>query len=63
MSKNKQAYQLTLESDQMGFVREAQERYDIADEDKVMRIILDYVITSPDLHETIFSQTRCLRCD
>ena len=63
MSKNKQAYQLTLESDQMEFVREAQERFDIADEDKVMRIILDYVITSPDLHTNIFSETRCLRCD
>ena len=63
MSKDKQAYQLTLETDQMAFVREAQERYEIADEDKVMRIIMDYVMTSPDLHETIFSQTRCLRCD
>ena len=63
MAKNKETYQLTLETDQMVFIREAQERYEIADEDKVMRIIMDYVMTSPDLHETIFSQTRCLRCD
>ena len=63
MAKNKETYQLTLETDQMVFVREAQERYEIADEDKVMRIIMDYVMTSPDLHEAIFSQTRCLRCD
>ena len=63
MSKNKETYQVTLETDQMDFIHEAQERYDIPDEDKVLRIIMDYVLTSPDLHETIFTQTRCLRCD
>jgi hypothetical protein len=63
VSKDKQTYEITLERDQMAFITEAKERYDIADEDKVMRIIMDYVITSPDLHATIFTQTRCLRCD
>jgi len=63
MSKNKGTYQITLETDQMAFIREAKNRYDITDEDKVMRIIMDYVMTSPDRHTSIFTQTRCLRCD
>lgn len=63
MSKNKETYQITLEIDQMAFIRQARERYKILDEDKVMRIIMDYVITSPELHTTIFTQQRCLRCD
>lgn len=63
MSKNKGTYQITLETDQMAFIQEAKKRYDITDEDKVVRIIMDYVMTSPDLHTSIFTQTRCLRCD
>ena len=63
MPKNKETYQIILETDQMAFIREAKERYAIADADKVVRIIMDYVITSPNLHGTIFTQTRCLRCD
>lgn len=62
-SKNKASYPITLETDQMAFLREAKEQYKIADTDKVVRIILDYVISSPELHETVFTQTRCLRCD
>lgn len=63
MMKNKESYQIILETDQMAFIREAKERYNIIDVDKVMRIIMDYVITSPELHTTIFTQQRCLRCD
>ena len=63
MSKNKETYQITLETEHMAFIQEVKERYDIADEDKVMRIVMDYVMTSPDLHATIFTQIRCLRCD
>jgi hypothetical protein len=63
MSKNKKTYQITLETDQMAFIREARERYKILDVDKVVRIIMDYVITSPELHTTIFTEPRCLRCD
>lgn len=62
-SKNKETYQITLETDQMAFIRGVKEQYKITDTDKAVRIIMDYVITSPELHETIFGQTRCLRCD
>jgi hypothetical protein len=63
VSKNKQTYQITLEADQMVFLRETKKQYEMPDEDKVMRIIMDYVMTSPELHATIFTRTRCLRCD
>ena len=45
----------------MDFISQTKEKYDIADEDKVLRIIIDYVMTSPELHSTVFTETRCLR--
>ena len=29
----------------------------------VMRIIMDYLQENKDVHDTVFKQTRCLRCD
>jgi len=28
-----------------------------------MRIIVDYLQSNKDVHETVFKQWRCLRCD
>jgi hypothetical protein len=47
----------------MQFVRSTQEKYDIGDEDKVFRIIMDYIITNPGVHDQVFTEVRCLRCD
>ena len=62
MPKNKRTYELTLEIDQMNFLRSAAERYDIADESKAMRVVMDYVMSDRDMHDSIFDKTRCLRC-
>ena len=63
MPKMKESYEITLETDQMSFLSWAKEKYDLADESKVMRIIMDYVITGRDQYDTVFSNVRCLRCD
>ena len=63
MAGPKQTYELELNSDQMGFIRSAKDRYGIPDESKVVRILVDYLLTNPGIHETVFTQTRCLRCD
>ncbi len=62
MPKNKRTYELTLEIDQMNFLRAATERYGLADEDKAMCIVMDYIVSNRDIHDDIFSHTRCLRC-
>ena len=63
MAGAKQVYELELTSDQMNFIRLAKEKYGIPDESKVMRIIMDYLQTNSEVHEAVFTQTRCLRCD
>ena len=63
MAGTKQPYEFELNSDQMGFIRSAKERYGIPDESKVVRIIVDYLPTNSGIHESVFTQTGCLRCD
>ncbi|MBM3943676.1 MAG: hypothetical protein FJ316_12340 [SAR202 cluster bacterium] len=56
---------LEVEVDQChsAFIQAARAQYGIADEGKVVRIILDFVLSSPQLHEAIFTEVRCLRCE
>ncbi len=63
MAGNKETYDIDLNPDQMAFLRASKEKYNVADENKVMRIILDFIQSSPDMHDTVFNQTRCLRCE
>ncbi len=63
MGGAKENFQIDLNPDQMEFVRATREKYDLADDGKVMRIIMDYIITSPSGHDEVFTETRCLRCD
>ena len=63
MAGNKETYDIDLNPDQMAFLRATKVKYDIVDESKTMRIILDFIQTSPDIHATVFNQTRCLRCE
>lgn len=63
MAGSKQTYEIELNPDQMEFIRTAKEKYSIADESKVVRIMVDYLLTNQGVHETVFNQTRCLRCD
>ena len=63
MAGTKQTYEIELNPDQMAFIRSAKEKYGIPDESKVMRILVDYLLSNSGVHETIFTQTRCLRCE
>lgn len=63
MAGNKETHEIDLNPDQMAFIRAAKEKYNIVDESKVVRVILDFIQTSPDMHDNVFNQTRCLRCD
>ena len=63
MGGQKRSYEIELNADHMGFIREAKGKYSIADEDKVVRIVLDYLITNPESHDTVFAEPRCLRCE
>ena len=62
MSGAKDAYQIDLSSEQIVFLRSAQEQYNIPDESKVVRIIVDYLMSNHDIQETVFDETRCLWC-
>jgi hypothetical protein len=59
----KESFALELNPDHMQFVRSVQEKYDIGEEDKVLRIIMDYIVTTPGVHDEVFTEVRCLRCD
>jgi hypothetical protein len=63
MAGTKQTYQIELNPDQMAFLRSTKDKFDIADEGKVLRIVVDYLLTNPTIHNTVFGETRCLRCD
>jgi uncharacterized linocin/CFP29 family protein len=63
MAGVKESFEIDLNPDQMAFVRLAREKYGIADEGKVVRIIMDYIITTPAIHDTLFNEVRCLRCE
>ena len=62
MAGDKETYEIELNPDQMGFVRAMKDKYAIADEGKVMRVIMDYLISNADVHDSVFTQVRCLRC-
>ena len=63
MAGPNETYEIELKPDQMAFVQSAREKYDIADDSKVLRIVLDYLLNSPEVHDAVFTETRCLRCD
>ena len=63
MAGPKEAYSIELNPDQMAFIRQVKEKFNLSSEDKAMRVVLDYLITSPDIHATVFSEPRCLRCE
>ena len=62
MAGDKQTYEIELNPDQMAFVQAMKEKYDLRDEGKTMRVIMDYLISNAEVHESVFTQVRCLRC-
>lgn len=63
MAGEKATFEIELNADQVAFIRLAKEKYDLADESKAIRIVLDYLSTNIDIHDTVFSEVRCLRCE
>ena len=63
MSGSKQTVEIELNDDHVTFMRLMKDDYNIPTEGKVMRIIMDYLQSNRDIHDTVFGQTRCLRCE
>ena len=63
MAGEKQVYEIRLNDDQMAFIRSAKDKYNIRDESKAIRVVVDYLITNPGVHDEVFTQSRCLRCE
>jgi hypothetical protein len=62
MAGAKDPYQIDLSAEQIAFLRSTQEQYNIPDESKVVRIMVDYLLSNPDIQATVFDETRCLWC-
>ena len=62
MAGDKQTYEIDLNPDQMAFVTSMKEKYNLPDEGKALRVIMDYLISNAEVHESVFTQVRCLRC-
>ncbi len=63
MAGVKETFEIELNPEQMAFIQSAKEQFGIASQDKVVRIIMDYIQTNPGIHESVFTETRCLRCE
>ena len=63
MAGEKQTVEIELNNDHLTFLRTIQDDYSIPSESKVMRIIMDYLQQNNDVHDTVFQEIRCLRCE
>ena len=63
MAGPKETYEVELNPDQMAFIRSMKEKFDIADDSKTIRIVIDHLMVTQDIHDAVFGQTRCLRCE
>ena len=63
MAVQRQDFEARLHVDQLAFIGNIKTKYNIASEAKVIRIALDYLILNTDVHDTVFEERRCLRCE
>ena len=63
MAGPKESYEIQLNPDQMAFIRSMKEKYKIADDNKTFRVVIDYLMTTQNVHDAVFGQSRCLRCE
>ena len=63
MAGPKQTFEVQLTTDQMAFMRSMKEKYEIVDESKTFRVVIDYLMVTRDVHDAVFGQSRCFRCD
>ncbi len=63
MAGPKQVFEIELNTDQMAFIRSMKDKYDIVDEGKTLRVVIDYLIGSKNVHDEVFEKRRCFRCE
>ena len=63
MASPKQTIEIELGTDQIAFIRSMKDRYEIVDEGKTLRAVIDYLIVTKNVHDDVFGKRRCFRCD
>ena len=63
MAGPKQVFEIELGPDQMAFIRSMKDKYDIVDEGKTLRVVIDYLIGAKNVHDEVFEKRRCFRCE
>ena len=63
MASPKTTFELELGTDQLAFIRSMKDKYEIVDEGKTTRAVIDYLIVSKGVHDEVFGKRRCFRCD
>ena len=63
MANPKKTFEIELGTDQMAFIRSMKDKYEIVDESKTLRAVIDYLIGTRSVHDEVFGKRRCYRCD
>ena len=63
MASTKKTFEIELGTDQMSFIRSMKDKYEIVDESKPFRAVVDYLIATRNVHDEVFGKRRCFRCD
>ncbi|MBO20466.1 MAG: hypothetical protein CL732_08000 [Chloroflexi bacterium] len=63
MASPKQTYEIELTPDQMAFMRSMKDKFQISNDSKTFRVVIDYLIGTRSAHEEVFNKRRCYRCD
>ena len=63
MASPKQTYEIELTPDQMAFMRSMKDKFQISNDSKPFRVVIDYLIGTRAAHEEVFNKRRCYRCD
>ena len=61
MGGRKTQQELELNDDHVAWLQEMTEKYGLFDEDKALRVVLDYVMEEAE-QSTVFENIRCNRC-
>lgn len=60
--KDKSQYTVMLEKTQFAFLGEIAKKYNLPDESKALRCLINYTIEQADQQATIFGDVRCVDC-
>ena len=63
MAGSKQTFEVELTTDQIAFIRSMKDKYELPDESKTFRVVIDYLMVTRNVHDDVFGQSRCFRCD